>query len=90
MKIYRVAVRRPAFNNCGALQADLVHFRSKTIALNWAKKKAKTFGKEEIYLIRVEELILRDLIMDNLLIAFDSEDIMDLIEQRNDIKIFKS
>ena len=88
MKIYRVVVRRPLFKGCGSLQAYVIHFRSKTIAVNWAKKKAKK--EEGEYLIRVEELILNKLELDNLLIAFDNEDIMDLVEQRNGIELFKS
>lgn len=87
MKIYRVLVRRPLFNNCGSLQAENVCFKSKTLALNWAKKKARK--KEENYLIRVEEFILKKLDMDNLLFAFNNEDIMDLVIKQNEIKVFK-
>ena len=82
MKNYRVLIRRPLFTGCGSLQAELVHFRSKTIAINWAKKKARQFKKDEKCLIQVTELILKKLDMDNILMAFDNEDIIDLVEQQ--------
>jgi len=85
MKIYRVLVRRPMFSGCGNLQAENVTFRSKAIATKFAKKKCQEH-QGKTYLIRVEEFILKKLEIDNLLIAFDNEDIMDLIEQRSIVK----
>jgi hypothetical protein len=92
MKIYRVLVRKQLFSGPGLLNALNVTFKSKTIALNFAKKKARELNKEKepSYLIRVDELILKKLDQQTLLMAFDNEDIMDLVDQLNGVKIFKS
>ena len=88
MKIYRVLTRAPAWSGCGSIQANNITFRSKTIANNFAKKETKKLRGQE-HLIVVEEFILKDLIMDNLLMAFDNEDIMDLIESRNTVNTYR-
>ena len=89
MKFYRVTIRRPMFSGCGALQADLAHLSSKTSALKWAKKMAKLLDQDhKNYLVKIEELTLKELKLAVLIKAFNSEDIIDLVESQKTIEVF--
>ena len=89
MKIYRVLVRNTLWSGPGQNMVLIANFRSKVFALRFAKSKVREMKEGKPYTVLVEEFILKELNMEDMIKAFDTEDIMDLIAERNTIQTFK-
>ena len=82
MKLYMVTTYAPLFKDCGKLRSKVRVFTGVTSAKTHLNKEKKRLKDEVEWSIHLEELTLKELKQEELRVAFEKEDIIELLGSR--------
>jgi hypothetical protein len=85
MVIYRVSTFAPLFNDCGTNLSSQRCFSSQAAARRFAVSEKEACSEYDAYKILITSLELKDINKGSLLEAFNTEDIVDLVEKSETI-----